>query len=67
VAEVMKPDGSHLAGGPELHPAARAAAQGIVLCGLEVAATLTPALVVPRLHYFWSGRRSHIRRDDRSC
>jgi hypothetical protein len=45
----MKPDWSNPARRPELHVAARAAAEGVVLSDLDIAASLSAALVVPRL------------------
>jgi hypothetical protein len=45
VAEVVEPDGPHLARGPELHAALRAAAQLGIGRAFGVAAALAPALV----------------------
>jgi hypothetical protein len=49
VAEVMKANAANLARGPELHFAARAATEGVILRRLDVAAALAPAFVQPRL------------------
>ena len=58
VAQVVEPDRPDLPRRPELHLAARTAAELVILRGLDVAAALAPTLVQPAFHDSRAVKRS---------